>query len=226
MKKGDLIWGGLLLLIISILVVPSTRAAFMQATETHPYIAAFFKFAILATMGDLLGARIVSGNWIKPEGSIYKAAVWGVIGLALSLSLIVFSTGVASAQSKGMLPFMNSVFARALLTSMAMNITLSPVVFLFHKFTDTYIDEKCKSSEKNIDLKYLVSKIDWYTYINFSLLKTIPFFWIPCHTMVFLLPAQYRVIASAFLSIALGLILALANKSKDNNENDQNLSAN
>jgi hypothetical protein len=44
--------------------------------------------------------------------------------------------------------------------------------------------------------------------------------------MVFLLPAQYRVIASAFLSIALGLILALANKSKDNNENEQNLSGN
>ncbi|MBG0194345.1 hypothetical protein I4O91_15035, partial [Clostridioides difficile] len=51
-------------------------------------------------------------------------------------------------------------------------------------------------------------------YLGFSVLKTIPFFWIPCHTIVFLFPAEYRVIASAFASIALGLILALANKSK------------
>lgn len=45
-------------------------------------------------------------------------------------------------------------------------------------------------------------------------LKTCPYFWIPAHTIVFLLPNQYRVLVSAFLSIALGLLLAIAKKGK------------
>jgi uncharacterized membrane protein YraQ (UPF0718 family) len=40
-------------------------------------------------------------------------------------------------------------------------------------------------------------------------------FWIPVHTLVFLLPAVYRVIAAALLSIALGVILAFANTKKE-----------
>ncbi|MBK5251987.1 MAG: hypothetical protein JJE29_05070 [Peptostreptococcaceae bacterium] len=47
-------------------------------------------------------------------------------------------------------------------------------------------------------------------FVSFVLAKTIPFFWIPAHTLTFLLPGQYRVLAAAMLSIALGLILTLA----------------
>jgi hypothetical protein len=43
--------------------------------------------------------------------------------------------------------------------------------------------------------------------------KTIPIFWIPAHTITFLLPSEYRVLSAAFLSIALGTILAFAKKS-------------
>lgn len=113
-----------------------------------------------------------------------------------------------------MLPLEGSVFFKALFTSMVMNIILSPVIFMFHKFTDTYIDTKYTTEVHKITLREIVDRIDWFTYVNFSLFKTIPFFWIPCHTIVFLFPAEYRVIASAFASIALGLILALANSSK------------
>jgi hypothetical protein len=43
-------------------------------------------------------------------------------------------------------------------------------------------------------------------------MKTIPFFWIPAHTLTFLLPSEYRVLAAAMLSIALGLILTITKK--------------
>ena len=46
--------------------------------------------------------------------------------------------------------------------------------------------------------------------MTFVVGKTIPFFWIPAHTVTFLLPPEYRVFVAALLSIALGLILALA----------------
>lgn len=214
MKKGDFIWGGVLILWIAILVEPRTREIFISTTESYPYIGGFLKFLVLATMGDLLGMRIVNGYWKKPKGIIYRGIVWGLIGMITTLALTVFPAGVAKAQEIGKLPFSGSIFSHALLTSIIMNILQSPVIFLFHKFTDTYIDEIYLNSKKDISLSYLVQKIDWYRYVSFTLLKTIPFFWIPCHTIVFMLPSEYRVVASAFASIALGLILAISNKSK------------
>ncbi|KAK2307504.1 hypothetical protein XC47_11170, partial [Clostridioides difficile] len=55
MKKGDFIWSGVLICIIAVLAIPSSREVFMEATGAHPYIGGFLKFAVLATMGDLLG---------------------------------------------------------------------------------------------------------------------------------------------------------------------------
>ncbi|MGL6105157.1 hypothetical protein [Romboutsia sp.] len=214
MKKGDFIWGGVLLLWVMMLVVPSSRVAFISATEAHPYIGGFIKFAILATMGELLGIRIIKGNWMKPNGIIFRAFVWGIIGMVTTLAMSVFPAGVTKAQEIGKLPFKESMFAHALLTSTVMNVLQSPAIFLFHKCTDTYVDEKHNRNGKKVSLKDISEKIDWHTYLSFTVLKTIPFFWIPCHTLVFMLPAEYRVVASAFASIALGLILASANKSK------------
>lgn len=60
----------------------------------------------------------------------------------------------------------------------------------------------------------LIDRIDWHSMVKFSWIKTCPLFWIPAHTIVFLLPEQYRVITSAFLSIALGVMMAISKKSK------------
>ncbi|EQB89040.1 hypothetical protein M918_22160 [Clostridium sp. BL8] len=54
----------------------------------------------------------------------------------------------------------------------------------------------------------LIKTIDWYGYIGFVVCKTIPIFWIPAHTITFLLPSEYRVLTAALLSIVLGAILA------------------
>ncbi|GAB1473896.1 hypothetical protein MASR2M69_13370 [Bacteroidota bacterium] len=42
--------------------------------------------------------------------------------------------------------------------------------------------------------------------MKFVVGKTIPLFWIPAHTITFLLPDTYKVIFAASLSIVLGLI--------------------
>lgn len=51
-----------------------------------------------------------------------------------------------------------------------------------------------------------------YTVVRFSWIKTCLLVWIPCHTVVFLMPESFRVLASAFLSILLGVIIAVARK--------------
>jgi hypothetical protein len=58
----------------------------------------------------------------------------------------------------------------------------------------------------------VTSRIDWNGFVSFVVVKTIPFFWIPAHTITFLLPPEFRIIAAAFLSIALGIILSFAKK--------------
>jgi hypothetical protein len=211
-KKGDLLWGMALLIWVLILVIPSTRTAFINVTDAHPYLGGFIKFSILATMGDLLGARILEVKWIIPKGVIYKAIVWGLLGMAITLIFTIFSAGVATAQVAGRLPFAGSKLALAFLTSTAMNLTFGPMLYIYHKFGDLYIDERIESKTGKVTVKALVDKVDWYTMVSFSWLKTCTLIWIPCHTMVFLLPPQYRVLSSAFLSILLGSIVALSKK--------------
>ena len=214
MKKGDFIWVGVLLIWIVILLVPTSRVAFIAMTDTHPYIGGFIKFGILATMGDLLGARILEGDWVIPSGIIYKVIIWGVIGLMITLVFTVYMGGVAAAQASGKLPFKESILAQAFFTSAIMNITFGPMMMLFHRFTDMYISMKYEKNCGKVTMSELIDKNDWHSLVEFSWIKTCPFFWIPAHTIVFMLPAQYRVIVSAFLSIALGILLSIAKKEK------------
>lgn len=214
MKKGDFLWVALLLIWVVILVVPTTREAFIGATEAHPYIGGFIKFGILATMGDLLGARILKGDWVIPKGVMYKVIIWGVIGLMVTLVFTVYMGGVAAAQASGKLPFSGSVLAQAFFGSAIMNLTFGPMMMVFHRFTDMYINIKYEKNGEKVTMSELIDKNDWHSLVEFTWIKTCPFFWIPAHTAVFLLPVQYRVIASAFLSIALGILLTIAKKQK------------
>ena len=86
----------------------------------------------------------------------------------------------------------------------------------FHRITDTYIElgHGNFNEIKKVKLKEVVNNIDWYGYLSFVVLKTIPIFWIPAHTITFLLPSQYRVLVAAILSMVLGAILALSKPKK------------
>ena len=216
MKKGDFVWIAALLVWVIILVVPSSRALFISVTDAHPYAGGFIKFAILASMGDMLGIRVIKGEWTAPKGLMYKALVWGIIGLMVTLVFTVFMGGAAAAQASGKLPFNGSILAQAFFGSSIMNVTFGPMMMVFHRFTDMYIDRKCDNKEVKVTMRELIEKNDWNSLVEFSWLKTCPFFWIPAHTIVFLLPSHYRVIVSAFLSIALGLLLAFAKKESHN----------
>jgi len=216
LKKGDFLWALGIAVIAAILVVPASHAIFVVFTTQHPYMAGFVKFFILATMGELLAIRIVTSNWIVPKGWIYRALIWGFLGMAIVLTFGVFSGGVTAATAQGLLPGKGSKFVWAFFVSAIMNLSFGPAMMTFHRFTDTFIDMKYEG-EKDISIGKIVKRIDWNGFYSFVVLKTIPFFWIPAHTIVFLLPAEYRVIAAAFLSVALGGILAFAKKKPQNN---------
>jgi hypothetical protein len=218
LKKLDFVWVGVLLAICAFLAVDSTRALFNAATTAHPYIMAFVKYAILATMGELLALRIVAGDWKKPAGLTYRAIIWGALGMVFVVIFKIFNKGVIAAQAEHLLPALESGFGAAFLvsflTSVFMNLFFAPTFMAFHRITDTYIDLGDGKLSKifKVKLKDVVSKIDWNGFVSFVVVKTIPIFWIPAHSITFMLPETYRLIYAAFLSIALGGILAFSKK--------------
>lgn len=212
MKKGDFIWLLALAGIVTFLAAPGSREAFIVFTSAHPYFGGFVKFLVLATMGELLALRIVAGAYAKPKGLIYRALIWGFLGMVITLIFGIFAAGVKGVLSQGLLPGADSNLAFAFLASTIMNLTFAPTMMAFHRMTDTYIDLKYESKGRPVTVGEVASKIDWRGFISFVVLKTIPVFWIPAHTVTFLLPAEYRVLVAAMLSIALGAILAFAKK--------------
>jgi len=214
------IWFGALFAVAFILLYPTTHTLFVTATKTHPYIMGFVKVAILATMGELMALRIVTGEWKRPVGLQYKAFIWGLLGVAFVLVFDIFATGVAGSMSKALLPFSgNKAIDQVLFaffTSALMNLIFAPTFMLFHRVTDTFIDlgNGRPSEIMKVKLRGVIAKIDFHGFISFVLIKTIPIFWIPAHTVTFMLAPEYRVLMASFLSIAMGGILAFAKRRK------------
>lgn len=211
MKKGDFIWGGLFLAFCLMLAVKSSRDAFIAFTETHNYIGGFLKFSILATMGEQLATRIGTGNWKIPGYLVTRFVIWGLIGMLITMIFKIYASGVVLLQSTGMLPFEGNPLAFAFFTATLLNVTFAPTFMYAHRISDKYLDMRCEGV-KDITLGKVVKSIDTAGFVTFVLAKTVPFFWIPAHTLTFLLPSSYRVLAAAALSIALGLILTIAKK--------------
>ena len=213
MKKGDFVWGLLLAAIIAFLVIPVTNAIFTSATASYPFLMGFIKFAILATMGEFLAIRILKGSWTRPVGFVYKMIIWGIIGILVTYMFSLFNSGVIATVDKGLLPLGDGLFAAimtAFLTSAIMNLTFGPMFMAAHRISDNFIDGVCLKQKKKIS--QIIAETNWAEFIRFVIGKTIPFFWIPMHTISFLLPGEYRVLSAAFLSIALGGILAYAKR--------------
>lgn len=219
--KPILLWLLGLAVIVLILVFPTTHKAFMTATKAHPYIMGFVKVSILATMGELLAIMIGSGEFKLPKGIIYRFIIWGFLGMTFVIIFDLFANGVLGSIEKGLLPSVSKdSFGGKLLvaffTSAFMNLAFAPTFMAFHRVTDTFIDLGDGKLGKifSVKLSQVVNTIDWNGFVGFVVVKTIPVFWIPAHTITFLLPPEYRVLMAAFLSIALGAILATAKRKK------------
>ena len=240
MKKQD--W--LVLLIVVVVLTPFFVPAtgffewFKSSTAAHPYIMAFFKFAILATFGEMLALRIREGVYNKKGfGVLPRMMVWGFLGMAIAMAMVIFKSGVptflgtvadALKGSGGHVAAYVGIFNAAELTwgkvgiafavSVLMNSIFAPVMMTFHKCTDIHITENggtVRGLLKPLKMREIFrEKINWDVQWNVVFKKTIPLFWFPAHTITFILPPTFQVLFAALLGVALGLILALAGGSK------------
>lgn len=216
MKKQDFIWILILCGITSIFVIPYTRNLYENNNAQFPYLLGFLKTSILALMGELLVSRIQNKQYFYGTGHVLKWFVWGLLGMVFVLIFKIYASGVATAQSMGLLlvieqtGFLSSLLT-AFLISLTMNLSFAPSFMILHRITDGYIAESSGKIKSLFKVKFstVIDKIDWQRFFHVIVLKSIPFFWIPAHTITFLLPENYRVLMAAYLSIALGIILSI-----------------
>ena len=210
MKKSKIAWlfsFGVLGIFALILAIPQSREVFKTVSGEHPFVMGFIKFGFLATVGEVLALRIRKKEWDLPTSMWQKALIWGAIGIAITFMMNAYKGSVGYLTEGGLLPGKNSAFLKAFYTSAIMNLTFGPTFMAFHKCTDKWLD--LKYEKKDHKLSDVVGSIDWHSFVSFTLFKTIPLFWIPAHTVTFLLPGEYQVIVAASLSIALGIILSI-----------------
>jgi hypothetical protein len=176
----------------------------------------FMKTMILASMGEMLVRRIKTGLYFNDPGFLLKAVVWGLIGMTFVFVFPLFDGGI-KAVFQNQIVFESEFFNRlfyALMVSISMNLIFAPTFMMLHRMTDTYIllSQGSLLKMKKVSLNDVVNHIDFKFFFSFVILKTIPIFWIPAHTITFMLPATYRVLMAAYLSMALGILLTLKKK--------------
>lgn len=187
---------------------------FITITKAHPFVMGFAKFALLATFGECLKNRFgFNAKWI-PNNMPIKAFVWGLFGIWITWAFTYADAGFRGLISVGLWPdatlfasgFWMNLF-NAFSKSLWINLLSGYAFFMmfFHLYLDTMINGKCLGWPWEL---FGCGKegMKWGKVVFLSLI----FFWIPAHTITFMLPPEFRVIFAAYLSIALGGILTFA----------------
>lgn len=228
MKKNDILF----LLLVMVIFLPFLASDtvyewYKSFNASHGMMMSFLKFAILSTIGEMIGLRISTEAYTHHTfGIIPRMVVWGMLGMGINMAMIIFSKGVplfmeymgmtdAADIINGELGLSKIIIAFAI--SVAMNTIFAPVFMTFHKITDIHINN-CRGSIRTlitpIPMCRIMTELNWAVLWSFVFKKTIPFFWYPAHTITFLLPSEMRVLFAAILGIVLGILLAIAARKK------------
>lgn len=205
-----LVWALLLATIVFVLGNPETREVFKELTLAFPYSMGFAKIAILGTMGELLGGRIVSGHWTLTGIRLHQRfLVWGFLGWVFTAVFPLFSFGVEGLLDADLIPGSGKALAAAIWKSLFMNLIFAFPMMVFHRITDSLIERG--ELFTRWPLVEVFTAIDWRNMFHIVGAACL-WFWIPAHTVTFMLPPEYRVVCAALLAVALGAILGFAKK--------------
>lgn len=171
---------------------------FYEFTPLHPYISSAIKFLILGTLGEYIGSKIKRSD-IPIFKIPAKLFIWALIGVLVKWAFSSFTLLVSTQATSGLLPSsfaLRGSFLFALAVSIEINLFFTPVLFYFHSLLDNLFDKKWDFK----GAKKALSSILW--------------FWIPAHTITFMLSPNFQILFAGMLSIALGIILSASDSKK------------
>ena len=240
MKRNDFVFVAILVMALFVFIPsPFLRDLHESFIYNPKYwaITSFIKFALLSTLGESLGLRIQQGKYnYKGFGLLPRAIVWGFLGIGIKMAFVIFASGAPVLLTKlfGMSSAMEAMQSKDIFSAMeeglggsrllvafsisaAMNLIFAPVFMTLHRITDMHILENKGTLGgffSSIAFYRHFPAINWLKQWDFVFKKTIPLFWIPAHTITFLLPEEYRVVFAAILGVVLGVLLAFAASGK------------
>jgi len=168
------------------------------------------ELAILGTMGDLLGAKIVKGEWEIMGIKLHqRMLIWGFIGILFTIAFPIYSYGVEGLLKEGYLPGANSKLLTSFWKSFLMNLLFAFPMMTLNRFLDKLVDKDRLFSTWPVLETF--KEMDWGRMFK-VVAPTCIWFWLPVNTFTFLLRSEFRVLSGALLAVALGFILGMAKK--------------
>ena len=171
---------------------------YLNWVQTSPILSTIIQFAILGTIGEIISKWLQQKSFKYPFSfpmTLWKMVVWAMLGVGTKYAFKGFSGFVNAIIENGMWPeFQPGTFGYAFSLSALMNLQFGLFLVIMHRVLDN-LPEKQKNW-KNLDKSM------------YSLL----WFWIPAHTVTFMVPSDLRIGLAALWSIALGLILGFFNR--------------
>lgn len=171
---------------------------YIEIVKSYPIYTAMVQFAVLGTIGDIISKWIIRKKVFipyKPITMLLKMGEWALLAVFIKYAFIGFHGFVDSLIEAGYLPGMTK-FSYAFSVSASMNLQFGPFLVIMHRLLDNIV--LGENNWKNIDKGF------------YSLL----WFWLPAHTLTFILPKPFQIGLAALWSVALGIILGFYNKNK------------
>lgn len=172
---------------------------YIQWVTQNPLLSAAVQFAILGTLGEILSYSLqqkraaIPCSWLQLIGKMFA---WALLGVIIKYAFAGMKGFTAALVEHNLLPrFFAAGFGRALAVSVFTNTLFGPQMMVFHRLEDN-----------------LILRRKGFAGIT-NAWKTLLWFWIPAHTLTFLLPADLQIGLAALWSLALGLIMGFS-KSK------------
>ncbi|MBN2828868.1 MAG: hypothetical protein JXR56_00945 [Candidatus Cloacimonetes bacterium] len=174
---------------------------YITAVKAHPIYMAMIQFAILGTLGEFISKWISAKKFFFPFTpliTIWKMIEWAFLAVLIKAVFVGYSEGLIPGLQNHVPAFLpqaeKGTFLFAFMVSTLMNLQFGMTLVIGHRVLD------------NLPLK-----VKNWKGLDKGLLCLI-WFWIPAHTITFMLPKDYQIGLAALWSVALGLLLGLFNR--------------
>lgn len=169
---------------------------YVDLVTAYPILTAMVQFSLLGTLGDMIASWIIKRKVFIPYSPVevlLKFAEWAFLAVLIKYAFTGYKGFVTGLVEAGLLPELTN-FTRAFAISASMNLQFGVLLVLLHRLLDNLIARK--DNWANIQKGF------------YSLI----WFWLPAHTVTFMLPKPYQIGLAALWSVVLGVILGFYNK--------------
>jgi hypothetical protein len=171
---------------------------YLNLVKTYPITSAMVQFAILGTFGDIISKWMIARKFYSPFSiKVYflKMVEWAVLAFFIKYAFVGFHGFVDHLVSHHFLPDLSKL-GYSFAISLTMNLQFGLFLVVAHRYLDNLIagENNWQNIEKSM----------------FSLI----WFWLPAHTITFILDKPFQIGLAALWSVALGIILGFYNRKK------------